>query len=291
LTAQVEAIEAPPRRCRRVALIGAHGGAGTSCLAVALARRMARSGGARLAALNQAGAPVGALLGLAGGSSWAAAAASTESPLAIKQVAGIEVLSPAGPEEGVTPWQVRQTIEAWEEQSPARYTVFDAANTAPLGGWRIASWAEAVVIVLRGEPAGLAAAEALLDELRPLGVPCHMAVREVRGGLRAWQVGQMLDRYDVVRIGAERQLVAGLTHGLSPGDRPAGPLAAAAGTLVGLLDRPTGKPSEEAPVAADPAWPVGEPTRRHSNGWRRPTRPRWRAPAPGFNPAAFAEEW
>ncbi|MDR1117682.1 MAG: hypothetical protein LBL01_00065, partial [Bifidobacteriaceae bacterium] len=49
LTARVEAAHAAARSARRIALIGAHGGAGTSCLAVTLARRLSAAGCARLA--------------------------------------------------------------------------------------------------------------------------------------------------------------------------------------------------------------------------------------------------
>jgi hypothetical protein len=137
----------------------------------------------------------------------------------------------------------------------------------------------------RCDPAGVAAVAALAREIAPLGPAAAVALREVRGGLKLAEAARELGRDVVLKVGDERSLVAGLVHGLAPGDRSLGPLAAAAGELAQLLS-----PAEGAP-----------PARRASRRERgegaapgvRPRRaPRARRPAlPTFNPAAFAEEW
>jgi hypothetical protein len=237
LTARVEEAHAAPRTARRIALIGAHGGAGTSCLAVALARQLRAVGRVRLAAVNPVGAPVGALLGLDGPPVWAEAVAEAEDgePVRRRDAAGVELLSPAGPEEGLAAWQILKTVEAWEEDG---HTVFDAARGAPCGGWRCAVWADVTVIVARADPAGISAARTLADELAALGLEFGVAVREVRGGVKAQVVGERLGRPDVIRVGRERSLAAGLAHGMTPGDRAVGPLATAARALARLVQVP-----------------------------------------------------
>jgi hypothetical protein len=252
-----------------------------------LARRLSAAGCARLAALNPVGAPVGALFGVDGPSTWARAAAAAEqgAPIAPQRVAGVELLSPAGPEEGVAGWQVRRALEAWEGTG---YTVFDAARSAPCGGWRCAGWADVVVVVARADPGGVAAARALRLELDALGLRHVLAVREVPGGFRIADVAGRLGCDRVVRIGRERGLAAGLAHGVMPGDRAAGPLAAAAEALAELMEAPTGRAAragrpERVGLPARPE--RREKTRRHGMRMRRAAR------LPAFNPAAFAEEW
>jgi pilus assembly protein CpaE len=315
LTAHVETAFAPPRLGRRLALIGAHGGAGTSCLAVALARRLTGLGTVRLAALNPVGAPLGSLLGLGGEATWAGAVAAQASgrPLQPAVAFGVETLAAAGPELGVAAWQVRRVIETWE--ASGGLTVFDAGRASPYGGWRCASWADQVVVVARAEIAGLAAARDLKGELAALELDCRLAVREVPGGLRAADAAQLAGFDNAVRVGRERGLAAGLAHGMTPGDRAIGPLAAAARTLAEFALGPAEAGSapalrpRAARLKAPPASPsAGEGLGLEASGRHRPTaeraRPRrsdpgrgnwWpvrrRAPAPAFNPAAFAEEW
>jgi hypothetical protein len=234
LTALVEATYAAPRTARRLALIGAHGGAGTSCLAVATARCLAGEAPVKLAALNPAGAPLGPLLALDVAVTWANAVAAAEggAPLQPRSALGVELLSSVGPADGLPAWQVRRAIETWEEGSA--FTVLDAARSGSCGGWRAGSWADTTVIVARGEAAALAAVRPLLGELRALGVEPVLAVREVPGGIRAAEAAERLGFANVVRVGHERVLPAALVHGLVPGERARGPLASAAGAIARL---------------------------------------------------------
>lgn len=270
LTHLVESIHRPPGPVKRVALLGAHGGAGTSCLAVALALRLANRGMVRLAGLNWAGAPIESLLGLRDWPGWGDRLGDSQNlALARSQVIqGVETLGGQAPSPQLAAWQMRQTLEAWEAQSGAGYTVLDAGQAAPGGAWRVASWADHRLIVARADPAGAAALAAMAKELTDLGLDFSVAVRTVRGGLGAGEVTHGIGG-QVFVIGDERSFVAGLVHGLTPGDRRKGKLAAAAGQLVNWL-------GQNEPAAA----PLKRVRRRTG-----------RRALPSFNPAAFAEEW
>ncbi|MDR0365394.1 MAG: hypothetical protein LBH68_00970 [Bifidobacteriaceae bacterium] len=333
----IEETFAAPPTAQRIALIGAHGGAGTSCLAVALALRLTRGGHrSRLAALNPAGAPVGPLLGLGGDSGWGEAVAATNEgrPLTPSVAEGIELLSPAGPDGACAAWQVKAVLESWERQSAGGFTVLDGGLSSPGGAWRIASWAQLRILICRADPAGLAALARASKQLDALGLAHLVAVRQVPGGPRPTSLPALRElagldgpvggsarspapslggfSFDaqptgvpaagmgavpgsaarpaggnLINIRAERNLVAGLVHGLTPGERPSGALAVAAGEVAALaLGEPTGgrrsarTESAARKPARAPAAPRGEARARH----RRPK-------MPGFNPAVFAEEW
>jgi hypothetical protein len=279
LTHLVEAAGAPARTSWRIALIGAHGGAGASCLAVALARGLSSSGVSRLAVLGAAGGPVDSLLGVESRAGWAQAAAAAEAGAAVQpQLAGgIELVGAKGPEPGLAAWQIRRAIEAWEAQADGGVTVLDADRAAPCGGWRCASWADGIVLVGRCDPAGVAAVAALARDLAPAGAPAHLALREVRGGLRLAQAAEALGREDVIKVGDERSLVAALSHGLAPGDRSFGPLAAAAAELAKRVGPPRQAGAPQRP-AAGARWPFGA----------RAGRPAPAPAAPSSLQAAFA---
>jgi hypothetical protein len=218
-------------------------------------------------------------LGVTDGAGWVEAVAAVEAgrPPPSRSVAGVELLSPAGPADGVAAWQVRQVIERWE--TSGGHTVLDAGRSGPCGGWRAATWADGIVLVARADVAGLAAARRLADEMAPLGLTWRFAVREIPGGFKAAEAADRLGRGDVLRIGHERSLAAGLAHGLAPGDRSVGPLAAAA-RAVTAAERGTATP--EAAACGQRHRAARGPLRFRRRSW---------GPAPAFNPAAFAEEW
>jgi hypothetical protein len=333
----VEKTMAAPPTVQRIALIGTHGGAGTSCLAVALALRLTRGGHrCRLAALNPAGAPVGPLLGLAGDSGWehAAQAVAEGRPLTASTAEGIELLSPAGPGDSCAGWQIKSVLESWERQSVGAFTVLDAGLSSPGGAWRIASWAHLRILVCRADPAGLAALAAASHQFDALGLAHLVAVRQVPGGPRPANVAAMRElvglttpgddacasrapnsggfsfdamaaagpvagagqapgsvgdptSHRLISIRAERNLVAGLVHGLTPGERRSGALAVAAGELAALV---LGEPTASRRLARAKS-PVRKPVRVPAAS-KEEVRARHRRPKlPGFNPAAFAEEW
>ncbi|MDR1189332.1 MAG: hypothetical protein LBK95_18090 [Bifidobacteriaceae bacterium] len=279
LTRLVEAAYRPAAPVTRVALIGAHGGAGTSCLAVALALRLSGRGAVRLAGLNRAGAPIGPLLGLDGSSGWDGPAPQT--------VRGVELLSGDAPPGDLEAWQVRRALEAWEGRAPGGHTVLDAGPAAPGGAWRAASWADRRLVVARSDPSGAAALTSLARELGELGFDFDVAVRAVRGGLDAAETTHGIGG-EVIVIGDERGFVAGLAHGLTPGDRARGKLAAAAGRVADWVGR--GEP-ERVPQRRRAAREQRPSERSSREPQRRERRPRQRDPLPTFNPAAFAEEW
>jgi hypothetical protein len=276
LTHLVEDCCRPSGAARRVGVIGAHGGAGASCLAVALALALAARSGrrtsVRLASLNRAGAPIGPLLAVEGARSWAE---SFEPPPGAgaavpHMVQGVELLEAEAPPEDVPAWRVRQALEVWEERAPGGYTVLDAGLGAPGGAWRAASWADRRVVVARADPAGAAALAAVAADLAELGLDFCVAVRELRGGLGAGEVADGIGGR-VFTIGDERAFTASLVHGVTPGDRAKGRLARAANDLAGWVGG--------GEAATDPAPPA-----------RRARRTRRRS-LPAFEPAAFAEEW
>ncbi|MDR0626686.1 MAG: hypothetical protein LBG11_05415 [Bifidobacteriaceae bacterium] len=281
LTRLVESTFAAKHRSHWVALIGAHGGAGTSCLAVAMALRLTGQGPVRLAGLNRAGAPIGPLLGLeppiaAGSWTFNASGSDDLRPITVQ---GIELLSGQAPDFGHTAWQVRQTLEAWEAGTEGGHTILDTGSAAPGGTWRVASWADRRIVVARADPTGAAALAAVAKELEDFAMDFDTAVRNVRGGL---DVREVVDGIGgrVFEIKDERTLVAGLAHGLTPGERAKGKLALAAAQML-----PEARPEA---ACSGGVWgdqlPKGGRVRHHR---RRRTRPA----LPAFNPAAFAEEW
>jgi hypothetical protein len=276
LTRLVEESHRPPGVARRVGVIGAHGGAGASCLAaaaaMALAARQPARATVRLASLNRAGAPLAALLALDGSRGWAEAfdlppGGAEPSP---QTVNGVELLSPDAPPPEVPAWRVRRALEAWEARAPGGTTVLDAGPGAPGGTWRAASWADQRVVVARADPAGAAALAAVALDLAELGLDFCVAVRAVRGGLGAGKVADGIGGR-VFAIGDERAFTASLVHGLIPGDRAKGKLARAANELAEWLGPGT---------AAGPS----APAERRARGTSRRS-------LPAFDPAAFAEEW
>ncbi|MDR2379302.1 MAG: hypothetical protein LBD70_07770, partial [Bifidobacteriaceae bacterium] len=273
LTQAVEAIHRPAGGTTRLALIAAHGGAGASCLAVALAARLGGGGPVRLAGLNRAGSPIGCLLGVegpagAGGlSEWAAALepAAEPRPFSPPVARGIELISGRAPPPELAAWQIRAVLEDWEALAPGGHTLLDAGPAAPGGAWRVASWADHRVLVARADPAGAAALAALAADFDDLGLDFDVAVREVPGGLAADEVAHGIGGRTVV-IGDERGFVAGLVHGLTPGERARGKLARAAGRLAKMIGPEgvaigPGGPGV-AGVAAVPAAPAVPAARR-----------------------------
>ncbi|MDR1633977.1 MAG: hypothetical protein LBS27_03440 [Bifidobacteriaceae bacterium] len=316
LTMLVEAACRPPLSAQRVALIGAHGGAGASCLAVALALDLAtRPGGRtplRLIGLNRSGASLGALLGLDQASLWdeaalaraglalrtrpgsgGAQALGAATPLtAAAVIQGIEVRE-AEPGLAAPAWRVRQELEAWEAEAPGGHTVLDAALAAPGGAWRAASWADRRVIVGRADPAGAAALAALAADFDELGLSFSVAVRAIRGGLDAAEVADGIvnpsaaDAGRVFAIGDERSFTAGLVHGLVPGERAKGKLARAARDLAKWVG-PDAVEARRGPVERRKRRPeASRPDLRRAETGRTEAR---RA-LPTFDPTAFAEEW
>jgi hypothetical protein len=219
-------------------------------------------------------------------------------------VGGVEMLCGGAPPRDAPAWQIRRVLEVWEELSPGGYTVMDSGPAACGGLWRVASWADLRVVVVRADPAGVLSLRAAAGELRELGMDFAVAVRLVRGGLSVAEVANGTGG-EVIAVGEERSFVAGLVHGLTPGDRSKGKLAMAAQELAVL----TG-PGEPGPAhsrlraranrrrpAADGQLPAGRgrlPGQRSSAARRRSAvgeRSTGRGDLPGFNPAAFAEEW
>ncbi|MDR2114714.1 MAG: hypothetical protein LBO75_05485, partial [Bifidobacteriaceae bacterium] len=326
LTKAIETAYAPARSSIRVALIGAHGGAGVSCLAAALAWRLSGERPVRLVALNPAGAPLGPLMGAGPAPGWEAAlrAVGNGGALGLATAGAVEWVSESGPTAELNAWRIRQVVEAWETQSGAGYTVMDASRAGPCGGWRAASWADLTVVVARLDPLGVTAAQSLIRELKAMGLSYRLAVREIPGGLKATDLDtDGLAPAEVLTIKPEKGLVAALVHGVIPGEKAVGRLAGAARVVANWAAQtgevpqavpelwvpsapeswssPVVVPAEEPPQVVDPqaipprtvypqttrrVEPRDQNGRRHM-GWRRQRR----QPAPSFNPDAFAEEW
>lgn len=269
LVAAVEAA-AHPRAVRRLGVVGAHGGAGATSLAVALTRHLARGrGAARLIDLDPGGAPVRAVLGspseppawsdlLIGGlgelMEWTDRAG-------FGLVAGL-----AAAEANVPAWRLRAGIELAETVDPAAVTVLDAAAAGPVPLARLARWCDAIVVVTRAHRAGVAATARVVAELAPR---CRtvVAARRAKGGVPLAEVAAAAPGLELVEIDGERGLVAGAAHGVAPGDRHRGGLRRAAANLAhGLLGGAVTPARLDRPAAGN-----AQPT---PTGPRRPGRTR-----------------
>jgi hypothetical protein len=177
------------------------------------------------------------------------------------------------------------------------------------------------VILARNDPAGAATLRSIAEEVRAFGLAFIVAVRQVRGGLSSEQMARAGGVADVIALGEERGLMAGLAHGVLPGERITGPLAAAADALLKVLaapkqpapnsdrnpypavqTKPSRLPDQAASDLMEPSslppedaatWRPGTLAACDTGQTKRTSRPRHRRTKtlPAFNPAAFAEEW
>jgi len=255
----------------RLMVCGAHGGVGASSLAAVLARRVAGAGRfSRLADLDGAGAPLPPLLGLAGGGDWSQA--MTKWGVAwntlpgwsgVSVLAGLQAVVRREPAH-----RLRDAIEQWEQATGDGVTVLDVAPGGNPGAWRVATWCDQVVVVARDDPAGLASAKAVLEEVIEVGAKPVLALRGVKGGAGVHGASRLTPATQVLALGFERNVAADSTHGLAPGDRPGGAINRWAANYL----------KEHLGLAG------GE-------GRRRRVKPPARRTLPQMNAAAMAEDW
>ena len=255
----------------RLMVCGAHGGVGASSLAAVLARRIAAAGrSTRLVDLDGVGAPLDPLLGLAGGGDWSQAMTKWGVDFkALPVWCGVPVLAGLAAVVRREPaHRLRDTIELWEAATGDGVTVLDVAPGGNPGAWRAATWCDQVVVVARDDPAGLASARAVLEEVVEVGAAPVLAVRGVKGGAGVHGASRLTPAKQVLGLGFERNAAADSTHGLAPGDRPGGAISQwAAHYLQQYLGLEGGR-------------------RRHQR-----LRPPAKRTLPQFQAAALAEDW
>ncbi|WP_127128150.1 hypothetical protein [Georgenia sp. SYP-B2076] len=227
-------------RARTVGVVGAHGGAGASVLAAALARVSVAGGAATaLVDLDPAGGGLDVLLGIEHdpGKRWAdlreeqGAFLPERLALALPDWHLVRVLS--GDRRGGTGpvgLLARSTVRALGQGHDVVVLDLPRQVLAPGPAQELwLTWCPDVVVVgrdgVRGKAALVAAAPALAR------TRAHLVVRGDDAGELAEAAGMTL----VARMRDERALPAGIEHGVAPGDQRRGHLVATARVLLERL--------------------------------------------------------
>jgi len=165
-----------------------------------------------------------ALLGLEGVGDWSQALSKWGVAWsALPKWSGLTVLAGLGAvARGEPAHRLRDVIERWETETGNGVTLLDVAPGGNPGAWRAASWSDHVVVVARDDPAGLAAARSVLEEVIEVGAEPVLAVRGVKGGVGPHGARRLTPAGEVLGLGLERTAAGDAAHGLSPGDRSGG---------------------------------------------------------------------
>ncbi|WP_447924593.1 septum site-determining protein Ssd [Georgenia muralis] len=230
-----------PHRARTVGVVAAHGGAGASVLAAALARAAVDDGAATaLADLDPAGGGLDVLLGLEHdpGRRWADLRAERGAllperlALALPSWHLVRVLS--GDHRGgvdLADLVARSAVRALGQGHDL--VVLDLPRQVLAGGEAARTWlgwCGDVVLVAGGGVRGAAAARAGAAALGASGSRGHLVVRA--GAVECEEVADHAGLGRAVRLREQRGLAAGVEHGLAPGDQRRGPLRAAASAVL-----------------------------------------------------------
>jgi hypothetical protein len=276
LLAFLERSARPVRHGMRVGILGAHGGVGATSLAIAVARLAARRGRrAALVDLDPAGGPLGAHVGLDGdeagwpdllaaidarsdASPWPPSSderegghgsvdAAEQARIGATRVrrwaehaghADLYVVTGARRLDFAIPGhRIRTGIEAVEEAGQVAITVIDASPGGPIPVERLAGWCERMVVVATDDAVGQAAAEGVIGSVRATACPVTLVRRAGPGRRdRRSQGGTPRGVSDVIVLGEETGMGEAGRHGVLPGDRPRGAVAACAADLADSLD-------------------------------------------------------
>lgn len=232
---------ARPRRARTVGVVGAHGGAGASVLAAALARACVQGGAATaLVDLDPAGGGLDLLLGLEHdpGQRWAdvrtaqGALLPDRLALALPQWHLVRVLS--GDRRGgvAAPEVAGGAVRALAQGHDVLVLDLPRQVLAPGPAHAWLDRCTDVVLVgrddVRGAAAVVAAAAVLGD-----GVRSHLVIRSRSADMgAAEEIADWAGMALAARMRDERALPAGIEHGVTPGDQRRGHLLATARLLL-----------------------------------------------------------
>lgn len=227
--------------CETLAVIGGSGGAGASCLAVALGDRAARRGATTLIDLDPDGPGASRLLGsdVTDGLTWSDLS-EAHGRLGAR---ALRAALPAAGELRVLGWSHNTDAETLQPRALPVHDVLAAARrgsswvvldlpraAAPFAG--LAGQVDQVVVVVRPTVAGVASAMRTVERAAELGAPMGLVVRAGRGSPLSREVATALRLPVLAELPHHRRLDEHLDLGLGPCHDRRSPLAAAAETLL-----------------------------------------------------------
>lgn len=214
------------QRGQIVGVIGAHGGAGATILAVMMARQLAQDGSASLIDMDPLSPGYGILLSLDDtGKRWADVAKESGTLLpgrlvnSLPQWKGVRVLT--GDKRGAVPIGSRTGVVAASAVSQvSAVTIVDLQRSAllrldPTAEWM--TWLDHLVVVTRPDITCLAAAKRSLS-LVSTTLSATLVISGVKSVGQADDAGHQLE-YDACPLRFERTFDGDIAHGMTPGDR------------------------------------------------------------------------
>ena len=209
-----------------VGVIGAHGGAGATVLAVMMARQLSQDGSTSLVDIDPLSPGYGILLGLDGtGKRWADVEKESGTLLpgrlvdALPTWKGVRVLT--GDDRGAAPLSGRAGIRAAAAVSQvSAVTVVDLPRFAllriePAAEWL--TWLDHLVLVTHPDITALSAAKRSLAMV-PANLATTLVISRVKSVGQADDAAHQLEQ-EACPLRYERTLDGDIAHGMTPGDR------------------------------------------------------------------------